>query len=132
MADRYPIEERLPEEYERHRARFMGMTFKHFKALQGHLAMMRNRYRPERPPPSNQRSHKPSVKQSSTVTMFPFDESEFGQRRKRRAEEAIANVVAGAKKLGVEARKQIRLRQRLAGRPVLPDDESPQDPHSAA
>ena len=123
MAKKHPIETPLPEEYEKHRARFMGITVERIRLLRGHFAMMRNRwggYQRERPPPSDEESHKPPVKRSSGTTMFPYDDSEIGQRRLKAAGERVAEV---GRKAGLEAQKRIRLARLRAGLPVEPEDD---------
>ena len=50
MAKKLPLETKLPDEQERHRARFMGITVERIKFLQWYLPYSRWRCRPETPP----------------------------------------------------------------------------------
>lgn len=124
MAKKHPIENRLPEEYERHRARFMGKTLEEFKFLQGYLTWKRHQYGRETPAPSDESSPKPPVKRSSGTTMFPYDQSEIGQRRLKAAGDYVAEV---GRQAGLEAQKQIRLARLREGLPVKPEDDPRQE-----
>ena len=120
MAAKHPIEERLPEEYERHRARFLGITVERIRFLQWYLPLKRWQHRPETPPPADERLRNPPVKRSSGTTMFPYDQSEIGRRRAKAAIDRVAEV---GRKAGLEAQKQIRLARLRAGLPVEPEDD---------
>ena len=124
MAAKHAIEERLPEEYERHRARFMGITMERLKFLQGYLTWKRHQYGRQTPPPSDESSPKPPVKRSSGTTMFPYDQSEIGRRR---AQAAIDRVAEVGRLLGLKAQKQIRLARLREGLPVEPEDNPRQE-----
>ena len=52
IVNRHRIEDELPEKYERHRARFVRMTLSEFKRYQGCLRSMRSRLAPENSSPS--------------------------------------------------------------------------------
>ena len=123
MAAKHPIENRLPEEFERHRARFMGKTLEEFKFLQGYLTWKRHQYGRETTPPSDESSHTTPVKRSGT-TMFPYDQSEIGRRRAQAAIDFVAEV---GRKAGLEAQKHIRLARLRAGLPVEPEDDPRQE-----
>ena len=129
MAPKHPIEERLPEEYERHRARFLGITVERIKFLQWYLPLKRWQHRGEVPAPSDESSHTTPVKRSSGTTMFPYDQSEIGRRR---AEAAIDRVAEVGRKAGLEAWRRLRSKRQQEESPPEPTDESPQDPPTAA
>ncbi len=119
MTKKHPLETKLPEEYERHRARFLGITVERIRFLQWYLPLKRWQHRPEPPPPSDDRSDEPPVKRSSGTTMFPYDQSEIGRRRAKAAIDRVAEV---GRKAGLEAQKQIRLARLREGLPVEPED----------
>lgn len=53
MPKKHPLETKLPEEYERHRARFMGITMKRLRFLQWYLPWKRHQYQQAPLPPSD-------------------------------------------------------------------------------
>ena len=61
--------------------------------------------------------------------MFPYDDSEIGQRRLKAAGERVAEV---GRKAGLEAQKRIRKLRLQEGLSDEPDDESPPDSPAAA
>ena len=125
MPKRHPLETKLPEEYERHRARFLGITVERIKFLQWYLPLKRWQHRGEVPAPSDESSPKPPVKRSSGTTMFPYDDSEIGRRR---AQAAIDRVAEVGRKAGLEAQQRIRELPLKEGLPVEPINVSPRDP----
>ena len=85
MTKKHPLETKLPEEHERHRARFLGITVERIKFLQWYLPLKRWQHRGELPAPSDDTSQKPPAKRSSRSNMFSYDDSEIGQRRLKAA-----------------------------------------------
>lgn len=61
--------------------------------------------------------------------MFPYDQSEIGRRR---AKAAIERVVEFGRLLGLKFERQLSQARPQAVPPAEPDDESPQDPPTAA
>lgn len=120
MAKKHPIETRLPEEYERHRARFLGITVERIRFLQWYLPLKRWQHEPEPPPPSDDRSHELPVERSSGTSMFSYDQSEIGRRR---AKAAIERVAEFGRLLGLKVGKQIAQARLQAGLPVEPEDD---------
>ena len=123
MPKKHCLGDKLPDEYERHRARFLGMTLLEFKRHQGYLRWMRSRF--GKPSPSDERSQKPPVKRSSGTTMLPYDQSEIGRRRAKAAIEYVAEV---GRQAGLEAQKQIRQARQREGLSVPPEDDPRQEP----
>ena len=124
MTKKHPLETKLLEEYERHRARFMGVTVERIKFLQWYLPWKRWQHRGEIPAPSDESSPKPPVKRSSGTTMFRYDESEIGRRR---AQAAIDRVAEVGRQAGLVAQRQIRQARLRAGLPVEPEDDPRQE-----
>ncbi len=123
MTKKHPLETKLPDEYERHRARFAGTTIQGLKRLRGYCRWMKGRYG-QKTSPSDDRSDEPPVKRSSGSNMFSYDDSEIGQRRLKAAGDYVAEV---GRQAGLEAQKRIRLARQREGLPVEPEDDPRQE-----
>ena len=128
MTKKHPLETKLPEEYERHRARFLGMTVEDIKFVQWHHPLKRWQHRGEPPGESDQRSDNPPVKRLSGTTMFPYDLSEIGQRRLKAAGDHVAEV---GRQAGLAAWKRLNLKRQQAESPAELGDESPPETPAA-
>jgi len=120
MTKKHPLETKLPEEFERHRARFLGISVERIRFLQWYLPLKRWQHRGEVPAPSDESSHTTPVKRSSGTTMFPYDQSEIGRRRAKAAIERVAEV---GRQAGLVAQRRIRQEQLREGLPVEPEDD---------